>query len=42
MTTYKANNVFNLAIKGSFDDCQKLVKDMFIDQHFAKKLTCLV
>ena len=38
MTTYNANNVFNLAIKGSFDDCQKIVKDMFVDQHFAKKI----
>ena len=38
MTTYNANNVFNLAIKGSFDDCQKIVKDMFVDQDFAKKI----
>ena len=38
MTTYNANNVFNLAIKGSFDDCQKIVKDMFVDQHFSKKI----
>ena len=38
MTTYRANNVFNLAIKGSFDDCQKIVKDMFVDQPFAKKI----
>ncbi len=37
MTTYKANNVFNLAIKGSFDDCQKIVKDMFVDQSLQKK-----
>ena len=38
MTTYKSNNVFNLAIKGSFDDCQKIVKQMFVDQQFAKKI----
>tara|TARA_A100001015_G_scaffold209285_1_gene234297 strand:- start:9098 stop:10486 length:1389 start_codon:yes stop_codon:yes gene_type:complete len=38
MTTYKANNVFNIAIEGSFDDCQKLVKEMFIDKNFADKI----
>ena len=38
MTTYKAKNVFNIAIKGSFDDCQKIVKDMFVDQSFTKKI----
>ena len=38
MTTYKSNNVFNLAIKGSFDDCQKIVKQMFVDQQVAKKI----
>ncbi len=35
MTTYEANNVFNIAIEGSFDDCQKIVKDMFVDKDFA-------
>ncbi len=34
MTTVKENNVYNLAIEGNFDDCQKLVKSMFIDQSF--------
>ena len=38
MTTFDANNVFNLAINGSFDDCQKIVKEMFVDQNFAKKI----
>ena len=38
MTTCNAENVFNIAIKGSFDDCQKIVKDMFIDQDFANKI----
>ena len=29
MTTNKSKNVFNIAVKGNFDDCQKLVKDFF-------------
>src|SRR5210317_986595 len=35
MTTVKEKNVFNLAIKGNFDDCQNLVKSMFADQDFS-------
>src|SRR5210317_1717494 len=35
MTTVKDKNVFNLAIKGNFDDCQNLVKSMFADQVFS-------
>ena len=38
MTTYQANNVFNIAIDGSFDDCQKIVKDLFVDKEFALKI----
>ena len=38
MTTCNAENVFNIAIKGSFDDCQRIVKDMFVDQDFANKI----
>ena len=38
MTTIKENNVYNLAIEGNFDDCQKLVKSMFIDQSFNNKI----
>ena len=38
MTTYEANNVFNIAIDGSFDDCQKIVKDLFVDKDFATKI----
>jgi len=30
MTTIKSKNVFNIAVKGNFDDCQKLVKDFFV------------
>ena len=29
MTTFKKKNVFNIAIRGDFDDCQNLVKSLF-------------
>ncbi len=38
MTTVKENNVYNLAVEGNFDDCQKLVKSMFVDQSFNNKI----
>jgi threonine synthase len=34
MTTVLADNVHNIAIDGSFDDCQDLVKAMFNDHQF--------
>ncbi|HEY1383908.1 MAG TPA: threonine synthase [Dongiaceae bacterium] len=34
MTTIQSANVFNIAIDGSFDDCQDLVKAMFNDHAF--------
>lgn len=34
MTTVIADNVHNLAVEGTFDDCQDLVKAMFNDQPF--------
>lgn len=34
MTTMGGNNIHNIAIKGSFDDCQKIVKQMFADNLF--------
>lgn len=34
MTTCRANNVHALAIEGSFDDCQRMVKGMFADTAF--------
>ncbi len=34
MTTISAPNVHNLAIEGTFDDCQNMVKDMFSDREF--------
>ena len=38
MTTIGSNNIFNIAVKGTFDDCQKIVKDMFNDNNFRKKI----
>ncbi|NQZ14844.1 MAG: threonine synthase [Alphaproteobacteria bacterium] len=34
MTTIDAPNVHNIALKGTFDDCQNLVKAMFNDKKF--------
>lgn len=34
MTTVAGDNVFNLAVEGNFDDCQRLVKAAFADQSF--------
>ncbi len=36
MTTIIADNVFNIAVEGNFDDCQALVKKMFVNQSFLK------
>lgn len=38
MTTVEAGNVHNIAIEGSFDDCQALVKGMFEDLAFRDEL----
>jgi len=37
MTTIGSSNVYNIAIKGSFDDCQRIVKDMFNENEFREK-----
>lgn len=34
MTTTGADNIWNLAIEGNFDDCQQLVKDCFNSREF--------
>lgn len=34
MTTTGADNIWNLAIEGDFDDCQQLVKDCFNNREF--------
>jgi threonine synthase len=38
MTTVKAANIRNLAIDGTFDDCQDLVKAMFADMPFRTEM----
>ncbi len=38
MTTVEDKNVFNLAIKGNFDDCQAIVKSIFNDLELKKEL----
>lgn len=38
MTTVNAPNVHNIAVDGTFDDCQALVKAMFADQKFRREL----
>lgn len=38
MTTVQDDNVFNIAIEGSFDDCQDLVKGMFNDAKFRQDM----
>ncbi len=38
MTTCVSNNIYNIAVKGNFDDCQKIVKQMFNDEQFREKI----
>lgn len=38
MTTVDAPNVFNIAVEGSFDDCQDIVKAMFNDELFRDEM----
>ncbi|MEX0963479.1 MAG: threonine synthase [Pseudohongiellaceae bacterium] len=42
MTTVVGDNVFNLAIQGNFDDCQRIVKVAFADQSFLPAQSQLV
>jgi threonine synthase len=37
MTTVLDDNVFNIAVKGTFDDCQDIVKQLFNDLPFKEK-----
>ena len=39
MTTVDSENVHNLAIDGTFDDCQDLVKTMFADFEFKQRVS---
>ncbi len=38
MTSVDAPNVFNIALKGTFDDCQAIVKSLFADQDLREEL----
>ena len=38
MTTIGGSNIYNIAIDGSFDDCQKIVKQMFADNLFRQTI----
>ncbi|MQY47518.1 threonine synthase [Rhizobiales bacterium RZME27] len=38
MTSSGASNVYAVAVKGNFDDCQNLVKEMFNDVSFREKV----
>jgi len=38
MTTVDAPNVFNIAVEGTFDDCQDIVKAMFADEPFRESV----
>ncbi|WP_379132045.1 threonine synthase [Paenibacillus sp. sgz500958] len=37
MTTVDDSNVLNLSVKGNFDDCQKVIKELFADLDFKSK-----
>ena len=38
MTTIESSNIYNIAVKGSFDDCQKIVKELFNENEFREKI----
>jgi len=38
MTTVNSSNVFNIAVDGNFDECQKFVKLMFADKNFSNSI----
>ncbi len=38
MTSCGSKNIFNIAVKGNFDDCQRIVKQMFNDEKFRKQI----
>lgn len=37
MTTVDDSNVLNLSVKGNFDDCQRVIKELFADLDFKSK-----
>ena len=38
MTTVDSKNIFNIALDGNFDECQKFVKLMFADKEFSSSI----
>ena len=36
MTSVLDENIFNIAVEGTFDDCQKIVKELFVDKELQK------
>ncbi len=38
MTTVDAPNVFNIAVEGTFDDCQAIVKALFADERLRREI----
>ena len=38
MTTVQASNVYNIAVEGTFDDCQSMVKALFSDHELRDRL----
>ena len=41
MTSVLEKNVFNIAVNGSFDDCQKIVKNLFLDIELQNKTSLI-
>ena len=36
MTTVSSENIINIAVKGNFDDCQNIIKEIFSDEKYKK------
>ena len=36
MTTVNSENIINIAVKGNFDDCQNIIKEIFSDEQYKK------
>ena len=36
MTTVLSDNIINIAVKGNFDDCQNIIKEIFADDEYKK------
>jgi threonine synthase len=37
MTSVLDDNIYNIAVEGTFDDCQRIVKNLFLDKEIQKK-----